>query len=336
MTENGAYCRYRVLYLLTYWPHVPVLLSYQNPSCLTGKNAAKMLWIWVEFIDVGTWWWHCWGGQGRAEERPGSYWDNSLPGLCDPLCGHSCQDIPEKRVAHEAATNHLAAHCEVDQRVCLPINLGLCYCTALCAFRLQLKNQCEDRIHPSKGPVMCERQWARAQPACDYLLFQLFPRLPPVSGRESGVYVHVCVGLEVGSRGGHWSEMETFWVLGRKRVAKRELQRNCMSVSVCEQFKWECLLFLLRVSLFAQGKHCGQRRCLIQYMLFLSGSYRHRGRWSPVCACPHTITPIGLAALHIDWSASQTQSHKGWPRFQHMHTQAGCKEKYNTRVNMRK
>ncbi len=57
-----------------------------------------------------------------TEERPGCYWDSSLPGLCDPLCGHSCQNIPEKLVAHEgdAATNLLAAHCKVDQRVCLP------------------------------------------------------------------------------------------------------------------------------------------------------------------------------------------------------------------------
>ena len=48
--------------------------------------------------------------------------DNSLPGLWDPLCGRGCQNIPEKLVAHEgdAATNLLAAHCQVDQRVCLP------------------------------------------------------------------------------------------------------------------------------------------------------------------------------------------------------------------------
>lgn len=60
---------------------------------------------------------------------------------------------------------------------CCSIPLGLCNCAAPCAFRLQLKTQCEDCIHLSKGPVMCESQWARARPACDCLLFQLFPRL---------------------------------------------------------------------------------------------------------------------------------------------------------------
>lgn len=84
---------------------------------------------------------------------------------------------------------------------CCSVSVSLCNCTALCALQLQLKNQCEDHIHPSKGPVMCESQWARARPACDYLLFQLFPSLPPVSRRESGVYVHVCVDLEVRSGG---------------------------------------------------------------------------------------------------------------------------------------
>lgn len=58
----------------------------------------------------------------ETEGRPGCCWDNSIPGLCDPLCGRSCQNIPEKLAAHEddAATNLLTAHCDVDQRECLP------------------------------------------------------------------------------------------------------------------------------------------------------------------------------------------------------------------------
>lgn len=213
---------------------------------------------------------------------------------------------------------------------CCSIPLGWCNCTAPCAFWLQLKNQCEDCIHPSKGPVMCESQWARPRPACDYLLFQLFPRLTLWVG-EKVVCVCMCVLVWRWGVGALKCDGENL-SSRREYSEKRELQKQCvcpcvynLSESVsCSYYSVVCL---------PSGNTPRQPRHLIQYMLFPL-AYTHRGGWSPVCACPHTNTPICLAAPHIDWSASQTQSHKGWPRFQHMHTQAGCKENYNARIHM--
>lgn len=180
---------------------------------------------------------------------------------------------------------------KVDQRMRLPINLGLCDYFALCALRLQLKNQCEGCIHPSKGPVMCERQQARARPACDYLLFQLFPSTHSCEWERKWC-VCECVCWFGGGEWGCWREMETFFIPGRKRVGKRELQRNCVNVLVYVQCRWECLLFLWHSQVFfAKWKRCGRRKTLILYMRFLSGSYTQNERWSPICACPHALTP---------------------------------------------
>lgn len=180
---------------------------------------------------------------------------------------------------------------------------------------------------------MCERQQARARPACDYLLFQLFPSNHSCEWERKWC-VCECVCWFGGGEWGSWREMETFFIPGRKRVGKRELQRNCVNVLVYVQCRCECLLFLWRSQVFfAKWRHCGQRKPVILYMLFLSGSYTQNE--VPSAHAPTHSRPIGLAAQHIDWSVSQTQSHKGWPRFQHIHTQAGCKEGYNAHVNVK-
>lgn len=132
---------------------------------------------------------------------------------------------------------------------------------------------------------------------------------------------------EVGSGG-----VEVRWGDLESQVRKIELQRMCVCVCLClytlsESVSCSCYTVVC--------KHRGNsRRQPKQYILSLSlvHTHKHSSGWNPVCACPHSNTPICLAAPHIDWSASQTQSHKGWPRFQHMHTQAGCREKYDAHL----
>ena len=146
-----------------------------------------------------------------------------------------------------------------------------------------------------------------SRPACNYLLFQLFPRLWV---GEKVVCTCMCVMVWRWVGGG---EMEGSW--GRKIERKRE--KMCvlnLSESVsCSYYAAVCL-------------HSGNtsRKPMPHTVLYtLSFTHAHWGRWSPVCACPHANTPICLAAPHIGWSASQTQSHKGWPRFQHMQAHTG-------------
>lgn len=113
--------------------------------------------------------------------------------------------------------------------------------------------------------------------------------------------------------------METFRVRGRKLVRKREL-------------RGVFLLLLLHCSVFAQRKH--PKKIRASHLILLHPPQPTHVHTNPeedefLCAhAPDITTPIRLAAHRIDRSASQTQSHKGWPRFQHMQTQACCTEKY--------
>lgn len=95
---------------------------------------------------------------------------------------HRCLTVPEKPAAHQGDTTeiflpHTASWSKTVCANCWGIPLGLCYCTAPSAFWLQLKNLCEDCIHPIEVQSCVRASGPGLGLACDYLLFQLFPRL---------------------------------------------------------------------------------------------------------------------------------------------------------------
>lgn len=163
-------------------------------------NMGRVYWCWKLMMTLLRSWrtrqsWGAWNL--KWGQRKGPVVSEAAP-LHRTVWSSVCQNIPEKLVAHEGWRCYQSSRRTLRRwsksvfANCCSIPLGLCNCTAPCAFWLQQKNQCEDCIHPSKGPVMCESQWARARPACDYLLFQLFPRLTLWVG-EKVVCMCICV-----------------------------------------------------------------------------------------------------------------------------------------------
>lgn len=137
LTKPGL-CRSGKNNLLTYWPHVPLLLSSQSSQLVSEwkecskfvENIGSSLLMLEACDDIVE------ELKDEAEPRsikkilkwgqrkgPDCYWDCSFPWtVCSCVRPCRCQNIPENLVAHsgDTATNLLAAHCEADQRVCLP------------------------------------------------------------------------------------------------------------------------------------------------------------------------------------------------------------------------
>lgn len=159
---------------------------------------------------------------------------------------------------------------------------------------MQLKNLCEDCIHPSKLKSCMRAKRAGTRPACAYLLFQLFPRLT----------------LRV------WEKVLRMWRWGRSK-RDGEIPSSRKEAREEEGAAQKVCLCAVRLSTVpvAKWRVCTVETSAISYnMCSLSVSHTHalttRGEDEvPRAFAPTRNTPTCLAAPRIDWSSSQTQSH---------------------------
>lgn len=176
--------------------------------------------------------------------------------------------------------------------------------------------KCNHVWEPASGP--------RRTRACSQLFaFPAVSSTHPASWREEGGGFWSW---------GLWSEMERFIVLGRKLVREKKAAEN-VCVWVCVQS--DCLLFLLLETLQDSEIISNTQNSFCFFLMFYVHRTIEENEVAPlpsICACtPNRNTP--MCPSYIDRPASQTQSHKGWPRFQHMYTQAGCKEKHRAQTH---